>query len=153
MFCLYTLPLPRPAQAKIQMLTASSRIVTILLKSFLKPLEIYFQLKADEKTEGDIEMTTIKVMMSEREEMTFVTKETTSPMAAEITTTIAPSEFLDDDTADETVTEAVTNDILDESTTSKTTVTRPRAISVTDILVPTTTPKQEIVIGKFENIF
>ena len=95
-------------------------------------------------------MTTIKVMMSEREEMTFVTKETTSPMAAEITTTIAPSEFLDDDTADETVTEAVTND---ESTTSKTTVTRPRAISVTDILVPTTTPKQEIVIGKFENMF
>ena len=99
----------------------------------------------------DIEMTTIKVMMSEREEMTFVTKETTSPMAAEVTTT--PSEFLDDDTADETITEAVTNDILDESTTSKTTVTRPRAISVTDILVPTTTPKQEIVIGKFENIF
>ena len=97
-------------------------------------------------------MTTIKVMMSEREEMTFVTKETTSPMAAEITTTIAPSEFLDD-TADETVTEAVPKDILDESTTSKTTVTRPRAISVTDILVPTTTPKQEIVIGKFENIF
>merc|ERR1740129_2553242 len=78
-------------------------------------------------------------MMSEREEMTFVTKETTSPMAAEMTTTIAPSEFLDDDTADETVTEAVTNEILDESTTSKTTVTRPRAISVTDILVPTVT--------------
>ena len=98
-------------------------------------------------------MTTIKVMMSEREEMTFVTKETTSPMAAEVTTTMAPSEFLDDDTADETVTEAVPKDILDELTTSKTTVTRPRAISVTDILVPTTTPKQEIVIGKFENIF
>ena len=33
MFCLYTLPLARPAQAKIQMLTTSSRIVTILLKS------------------------------------------------------------------------------------------------------------------------
>ena len=33
MFCLYTLPLARPAQAKIQMLTTSSWIVTILLKS------------------------------------------------------------------------------------------------------------------------
>ena len=135
------------------MLTTSSRIVTILFEILRTLFLSYFQLKADEKPEEDIEMTTIKVMMSEREEMTFVTKETTSPMAAEITTTIAPSEFLDDDTADETVTEAVTNDILDESTTSKTTVTRPRAISVTDILVPTTTPKQEIVIGKFENIF
>ena len=33
MFYLYTLPLARPAEAKIQMLTTSSRIVTILLKS------------------------------------------------------------------------------------------------------------------------
>ena len=33
MFCLYTLPLARPAQAKIQMLTTSSWSVTILLKS------------------------------------------------------------------------------------------------------------------------
>ena len=33
MFCLYTLPLARPAHAKIQMLTTSSWIVTILLKS------------------------------------------------------------------------------------------------------------------------
>ena len=33
MFCLYTLPLARPTQAKIQMLTTSSWIVTILLKS------------------------------------------------------------------------------------------------------------------------
>ena len=30
--CLYTLPLARPAQAKIQMLSTSSQIVTILLK-------------------------------------------------------------------------------------------------------------------------
>ena len=36
MFCLYTLPIARPAQAKIQMLTTSSWIVTILLKSLLK---------------------------------------------------------------------------------------------------------------------
>ena len=33
MFCLYTLPLARRAQAKIQMLTTSSQIVTILFKS------------------------------------------------------------------------------------------------------------------------
>ena len=33
MFCLYILPLARTAQAKIQMLTTSRRIVTILLKS------------------------------------------------------------------------------------------------------------------------
>ena len=41
MFCLYTLPLARPAQAKIQMLTASSWVVTILLKFLLKSLELY----------------------------------------------------------------------------------------------------------------
>ena len=33
---IYTLPLARPAQVKIQMLTTSTRIVTILLKSLLK---------------------------------------------------------------------------------------------------------------------
>ena len=38
MFCLYTLPLARPAQAKIQMLTTSSRIVTILFKILFKNL-------------------------------------------------------------------------------------------------------------------
>ena len=42
MFCLYTLPLARPAQAKIQILTTSSRIVTILLKSLLKSLGLYW---------------------------------------------------------------------------------------------------------------
>ena len=42
MFCLYTLyVLARQAQAKIQMLTTSSQIVTILLKSFLKSLGLY----------------------------------------------------------------------------------------------------------------
>ena len=40
-WALYTLTLARPAQAKIQMLTTSSRIVTILSKSFLKPLGLY----------------------------------------------------------------------------------------------------------------
>ena len=35
------LPLARPAQAKIQMLTTSSWIVTILLKSLLKSLGLY----------------------------------------------------------------------------------------------------------------
>ena len=44
MFCLYTLPLARPAQAKIQMLTTSSRIVTILLKALLKSLGLYKKL-------------------------------------------------------------------------------------------------------------
>ena len=43
MFCLYTLPLARPAQAKIQMLTTSSWIVTILLKSLLKSLGFYLK--------------------------------------------------------------------------------------------------------------
>ena len=33
-FCFYTLPLAGPAQAISQMLTTSSRVVTILLKSF-----------------------------------------------------------------------------------------------------------------------
>ena len=42
MFCLNILPLARPAQvAKIQMLTTSSWIVTILLKSILKSLGLY----------------------------------------------------------------------------------------------------------------
>ena len=42
MFCLCTLyVLARQAQAKIQMLTTSSQIVTILLKSFLKSLGLY----------------------------------------------------------------------------------------------------------------
>ena len=38
---IYTLTLARPTQGKIQMLTTSSRIVTILLKPFLKPLGLY----------------------------------------------------------------------------------------------------------------
>ena len=42
MFCLYTLALVRPAQAKIQMLTTSSWIVKILLKSLLKSLGLFF---------------------------------------------------------------------------------------------------------------
>ena len=47
MFCLYTLPLARPAQPKIQMLTTSSWIVTILLKSLLKSLGLYLSKKKD----------------------------------------------------------------------------------------------------------
>ena len=41
MFCLYTLPLARPAQAEIQMLTTSSWIVKILLKSLLESWGLY----------------------------------------------------------------------------------------------------------------
>ena len=41
MFYFYTLPLARPAQAKIQMLTTSSWIVTILLNPLLKSLGLY----------------------------------------------------------------------------------------------------------------
>ena len=40
-FCLYTLPLVRPAQTKIQMMTTSNWIVTIPSKSFLKSLGLY----------------------------------------------------------------------------------------------------------------
>ena len=47
MFCIYTLLLVRPAQAKIQMLTTSSWIVTILLKSLLKSLGLYLSKKKD----------------------------------------------------------------------------------------------------------
>ena len=90
----------------------------------------YFQRKLNEKPKEIIEMTTIKVMMSEKEEMTFLTKETTSSMATEMTTTIAPSELLNDDSADETMIEAVPEDIIDESTYSITIVTRPSAISI-----------------------
>ena len=41
MFCLYTLPLARPAQAKIQMLRTPSWIVTNRLKLLLKSLGLY----------------------------------------------------------------------------------------------------------------
>ena len=41
MFCLYTLPLTRPAQAKTQMLTTSSWIVTMLLKPILKSFGLH----------------------------------------------------------------------------------------------------------------
>ena len=47
MFCLYILPLARPAQ----MLTTSNRIVTILLKCFLKSLGLYQIIS--EKIQGD----------------------------------------------------------------------------------------------------
>ena len=40
-FCLYTVQLVRPAQAKIQMMTTSNWIVTIPSKSFLKSLGLY----------------------------------------------------------------------------------------------------------------
>ena len=43
MFCLYTLPLARPAHAKIQMLTTSIRIVTIIFKYLLNSLGLYYQ--------------------------------------------------------------------------------------------------------------
>ena len=45
-------------------------------------------------------------------------------------TTIAPSELLNNYSADETMIEAVPEDIIDEFTYSKTIVTRPRAISI-----------------------
>jgi hypothetical protein len=45
MFCLYTLPLARPAQAKIQMLTTSSWIFKTFLKSLLKSLGLYLTPK------------------------------------------------------------------------------------------------------------
>ena len=44
MFCLYTLPLARPGQTKIQMLTTSSWIITILLKSLLSSLGLFILL-------------------------------------------------------------------------------------------------------------
>merc|ERR1719367_2499278 len=77
--------------------------------------------------ETELEMTTIKVMMSEREEMTFVTKTTIEPelattLAPEIETTFAPEEM------------------IDETTTMRQTHASPKAISVTDILVGSTTP-------------
>ena len=49
MFCICTLPLARPAQAKIQMLTISSWIVTILLKSLLKYLGLYLVMYHEHK--------------------------------------------------------------------------------------------------------
>ena len=52
MFCLYTLPLARPAQAKIKMLTTSSPIVTILLKTFLKSLRLYLAIEFTVITES-----------------------------------------------------------------------------------------------------
>ena len=82
-------------------------------------------------------MTTVKVVMSEIEEMPFVTKETTSSMAAEITTTMAPSLQMDilDESSKTTVTRPGVNqkDILDGS--SKTTVTRPGVISIIILVV------------------
>ena len=45
-------------------------------------------------------------------------------------TTIAPSELLNNYSADETMIEAVPEDIIDEFTYSKTIVTRPSAISI-----------------------
>ena len=50
MFCLYTLRLARPAQAKIQMLTTPRWIVTILLKSLLKSLGLYLMMEIIEIT-------------------------------------------------------------------------------------------------------
>ena len=90
----------------------------------------YSRWNLDEKPKDIIEMTTIKVMMSEREEMTLSTKETTSSMATKTTTTIAPSELFIDDSVDKTVIEAVPENIIDESIYSKTTVTRPGVISI-----------------------
>ena len=94
----------------------------------------YSQQKLDEKPKEIVEMTTIKVMMSEREEITLSIKEITSSIATEMTATFAPSESLNDDYVDETVIEAVPEDIIDESMYSKTTVTRPRAISIIIII-------------------
>ena len=42
MFCFSTLPLARPAQAKVQMLTTSSWSISILLKSLLKSFKNVF---------------------------------------------------------------------------------------------------------------
>ena len=94
----------------------------------------YLQMKLNENPEEIIEMTTIKVLMSEKEEMTLSTKKTAPSMPTEMTTTIAPSELLNDDSVDETIIEAVPQDIIDESIYSKTTVTRPRAISIIIII-------------------
>merc|ERR1711983_260418 len=77
--------------------------------------------------ETELEMTTIKVMMSEREEMTFVTKTTIEP---ELETTLAP----------EIETTFVPEEMIDETTTMRQTHASPKAISVTDILVGSTTP-------------
>ena len=94
----------------------------------------YFQRKLNEKPKEIIEMTTFKVMTSKKEEMTLSTEETTSSMATETTTTIAPSESLNDNSVNETKIEAVPEDIIEESMYSKTTVTRPRAISIIIII-------------------
>ena len=51
MFSLYTLPLARHTSVKIQMLTTSSRIVTILLKSLLKSLGLYLKITKSWKME------------------------------------------------------------------------------------------------------
>merc|ERR1719367_917533 len=77
--------------------------------------------------EDELEMTTIKVMMSEREEMTFVTKTTIEP---ELATTLAP----------EIETTFSPDEMIDETTTMRQTHASPKAISVTDILVGSTTP-------------
>ena len=50
MFCLYTLRLARPDQAKIQLLATPSRILTILLKSLLKILGLYLMMEIIEIT-------------------------------------------------------------------------------------------------------
>ena len=82
-------------------------------------------------------MTTVKVKMFKKEEINFVTKETTSWMASEINTTIAPSELLDDEFANETITKAIPSDDLYKSIMSKTTVPRPRAIFIIVIIALT----------------
>ena len=92
------------------------------------------QRKLDEKPKEIIKTTTIKVMMTEREEMNLSTKETAFSMATEMTTSIAPSELFNDNSVNETMIEAVPEDIIDESMYSKTTVTRPRAISIIIII-------------------
>ena len=96
----------------------------------------------------DVEMTTIRVTMSQHEEMSVVTKETTAPMV-EVTTSIAPSEVLDDDTVEEMTTAAAPVNVLDKATTKNVTEAQPKSISVMDILVPATTPKQDDRKGKF----
>ena len=93
----------------------------------------------------DVEMTHIRVTMSHHEEISVVTKETTAPMV-EVTTSIAPLEV---DTVEEMTTTGAPVNVLDEATTKKVTEAQPKAISVMDILVPTSTPKQDDRKGKF----
>merc|ERR1719410_1205257 len=96
-------------------------------------------------------MTTIRVTMSQHEEMSVVTKSSTAPMV-EVTTSIAPSKEIED-TFEEITTKAAPVNVLDEATTKKVTAARPKGISVMDILVPTTTPKQDDRIELEEALF